>query len=159
MTPDTDASILYFAYGTLLGTEEMTSMCPSAKPLGHAELPDYEFLLERFGPEPNQGGCALQQIDGARTKGVLYKVPSNEWAHLRRVSGEHTDYKTIRVTVERDDNAAVSANTLTVKHPIGPFRPSEEYIGKIVDGALSAGLPKSYLARIVDLVKRARTVD
>lgn len=159
MTTPADASILYFAYGTLLGVEEMTRLCPSAKPLGYATLTDYEFHLERFGPEPNQGGCALQRVDGSEVKGVLYEVTSDEWAHLCDVSGVGTDYKVISVTVVRDDRTSESVNTLTIRDPRGPFRPSEEYIDKIVNGALSSGLPESYRAKIDDLVTRARSAE
>ena len=159
MSESATEGVLYFAYGTLLGIEEMQRLCETARPVAHASLADYEFRLERFGHGPADGGCALEPVQGAETKGVLYEVAATEWAHLRNVSGEHTDYKVIEVTVVDDEGENHSAQTLTIKKPIGDFRPSEDYIRKIVEGARSAELAPSYRARIDDLVTRARAVE
>jgi len=150
--------VLYFAYGTLLGTVAMTDYCPTATPVGQAALADYEFVFERYGPGPGQGGCSLAKVAGAQTRGILYQMPASEWANLRKVSGEHTDYKVLAVVVERDDTTSIAAYTLTVKRPIGSFRPSEQYLSLVVDGAASAGLPDDYKTKLNELAARARAL-
>jgi cation transport regulator ChaC len=151
--------VLYFAYGTLLGTAAMAGYCPSATPVGQATLTGYEFSFERYGSGPNQGGCSLVRAEGAQTRGVLYRMAADDWQVLREVSGEHTDYEVLPVTVQRDDRTPIAAHTLTVKRPIGPFRPSEEYLSLVVDGAASAGLPGDYRAKLNELIERTRALQ
>lgn len=154
-----EEGVLYFAYGTLLGTAAMLDYCPSATPVGRAALADYEFRFERYGPGPGQGGCSLARMEGAETRGVLYRIPTDDWAALREVSGEHTDYVVLPITVEREDRVSVAANTLTVKEPIGPFRPNESYLSLVIEGAVSAGLPDEYRVKLDRLIEKTRALE
>lgn len=159
MSRSQDDGVLYFAYGTLLGTAAMADYCPSVRSVGQATLFGYEFCFERYGPGPGDGGCSLVKAEGAETIGVLYQIPTDEWAHLREVSGEHTSYQVLAVAVQRDDRSLVAAQTLTVRNPIGPFRPSEQYLNLVVDGAASSGLPNDYRTKLTELAARARALE
>lgn len=159
MSGDKEGQVLYFAYGTLLGTAAMSEYCPAAAPVGQATLTGYEFCFERFGPGPAEGGCSLVSVEGATTKGLLYQMPASDWATLREASGEHIGYEVLPITVVLEDGTPVAANTLTVKGPIGPFRPSDQYLSLVIDGAASAGLPHDYRAKLDGLVARTKILS
>jgi len=153
--PDT---VLYFAYGTLLGAESMQGYCASAVPSGQAYLPDYELALQRFGDGPRDGGCALSPIAGERTFGVLYEIPGDEWSALKELSGVGTAYDVLHVVVFLADGSPVEAETLTVNNPKGRYQPPDEYLDLITVGAMSAKLPPEYQIHLSQIVSRYATL-
>ncbi|NOY56751.1 MAG: gamma-glutamylcyclotransferase [Actinobacteria bacterium] len=152
-------SILYFAYGTLLGATSMQGHCASAVRRGQAYLPDYELALQCFGDGPRDGGCALSPLPGMQTFGVLYEIPGDEWSALKELSGVGTAYRVLPVVVFLADGSRVEAETLTITNPKGPYRPPDDYLDLITVGAMSAELPLEYQGHLLRIVSRAAALS
>jgi len=88
--------------------------------------------------------------DTAEVMGVLYEVDVSELAYIELTEGVPLDnYRRVQLAVRPlDDPSAqvVQALSLTSESRDETLRPSERYMGVIIEGALEHGLPEGYIA-------------
>lgn len=140
----------YFAYCTLLDRAEMRRFCPDARPAGTASLFDWRV---GFAAHTGGGGCHLIEEPGHVVYGLLYEMDDETLAQLDAISGvDRGLYRQIDVTVRADGGETLDAITYVVPTPMGPFRPSADYVRPILAGASAEGLPDGYVAELKTLV-------
>ena len=79
--------MLYFAYCTLLDTEEMHKYCPAAEPTETARLTGYRVAFARYGPGASEGGCNLQKVGDEEVLGLLYRLSPEALRDLDSIAG------------------------------------------------------------------------
>ncbi|HEX4610446.1 MAG TPA: gamma-glutamylcyclotransferase family protein [Urbifossiella sp.] len=136
----------YFAYGSNLGTAQMTARTGWAggdRP-GRALLRGYRLAFDMSG-----GGQAFANIvrPGDGVLGVLYRLDPSEMAALDRFE---EGYDRVVVVVTREDGTDLEAvayaarpDRITVTE-----RPTAEYVRRIILGSREHGLPEEYIRSV-----------
>jgi len=149
----------YFAYGTLLDIDEMTGLCPSAKPVGLMTVKGYELGFATCAGTA-KGGCTLIESPDAILYGVQYELSKEDMDSLDKASGIPDGLWAHKPV------AAVSADgtevqTVTYEIPGQPkaFAPSDDYVKPIKAGLRSLDLPEAYVAKMHEIMRRAQASD
>ncbi len=146
----------YFAYCTLLDTEEMRKFCPTASPTVVAHLSGYRVAFAHYGPEETGGGCNLDEAPGHLIHGLVYELSDEEYDELDRISGvDRGYYKRVEFTVTDNDDRRIKASTYVMPNPGEPFQPTTTYTRPILAGAAALDLPSDYQAELNETVRAA----
>jgi gamma-glutamylcyclotransferase (GGCT)/AIG2-like uncharacterized protein YtfP len=146
----------YFAYCTLLDTNEMRKFCPNASPTVVARLNGYRVTFDRYGKDESSGGCNLAEHPGHEIHGLIYELSDEEYDQLDRISGvDRGFYRRIELMLTTTDGNEIDATTYVMPNPGGPFRPTSDYTRPILAGAAALNLPKGYLAELTETVRSA----
>lgn len=137
-----------FAYGSNMPTGRLRHRCPSAVPLGVAELPGYELRWHKRSRD-GSGKCDIVKTDlaDARVYGVLYQIASTEKERLDRAEGLGAGYAEIEVQV-RFNRTNVSAKAYQATATDPNLRPYSWYKAFVLAGAGEHGLPAEYCAQL-----------
>jgi 2-hydroxychromene-2-carboxylate isomerase len=136
--------VWYFAYGSNMsrGTfVERRRMRPLATRWGW--LDGYRLCFD-LPIGPGERGCAsVTAAPGSRVAGVLYRI---EHADAERLDRTELGYRRIPVEVAADGGERIAAFTYQSAVPTIGRRPSQRYLGLLLEGARTNGLPPEYVA-------------
>jgi len=142
--------VWYFAYGSNLSTiqkELRTSAIRTGDDRPRiALLADFRFAFNKRGGKgqvfANVMACPRNQVIG-----VVYRCKPST---VETMSGFEGGYERRTVVVVIDDNTSVEAITYVAmkKNVVDDARPTDEYLTRIVDGAIQHGLPPDYIEKI-----------
>ncbi len=146
----------YFAYCTLLDTEEMRKFCPNAAATVVARLVGYRVAFAHYGVTDPGGGCNLDETPDHEIYGLIYELSDDEYDELDRISGvDRGYYRRVDLTLATGDGSEIDASTYIMPSPGGPFRPTTAYTRPILAGAAALNLPSDYLAELAATVRAA----
>ncbi len=142
-------SLLYFAYGSNMSTEQMAHRCPGAEPIGLAEYVGWEFLI-------NQRGVAtVVPAPGNRVVGVLWLTTDEHIEILDGYEGVATgNYVRQLITVQPlvVDGGSVTDEPVQAIVYVAchdePGPPRAGYLERVLSGAGEFGLPDDAMASI-----------
>jgi gamma-glutamylcyclotransferase (GGCT)/AIG2-like uncharacterized protein YtfP len=135
----------YFAYGSNMSKQVITSIAPGAEPLGTGRLADHRLAFTRRSIKWSAGAGNIEECPGLWVYGVLYSIPADELPELDRKEGVPKAYKRTDIDV-RTDHGLISAMTYSVIKPeLEEIRPHPDYFRQILDGAHERKLPEPYL--------------
>lgn len=142
-------SFLYFAYGSNMFTPWLCqpARCPSARPVGIAELRGHELRWHKHSKRDRSGKCDVPAAPNASVLGVLYEIAASEKAPLDRAEGKGFGYDEIEVEVLCGQNT-VRAVTYQATNTDPTLRPYTWYRTLVIAGAKEHGLPAPYIARL-----------
>jgi gamma-glutamylcyclotransferase len=120
--------VLYFAYASNLSKKQMLSLCPDAKPMFPAVLPNYKLVFTGWSRTYRGGLATIKPFRGDKVRGAIYDVSEASW---RRLDRWETGYTRLNVTVFDEDNRAVTAVTYVKSGQLEETMPSREY-GEII---------------------------
>jgi len=137
------SSILYFAYGSNLSSNNMYSRCGSnITALGPAKLPNYEFTFDR------RGSANIVPHTGQYVWGLLWNINSDCLRALDRYEGYPTLYGRQTVTVEWENNE-VSALVYIESSKEAGGQPNYSYLkDKVIPGAKEHNLPPEWINKL-----------
>ncbi len=145
----------YFAYCTLLDTEEMRKFCPNASPTVVARLSGYRVAFAHYGMDDPGGGCNLDEETGHEIYGLVYEMSDEEYDQLDRISGvDRGYYQRVELALVADDGE-LTASTYIMPNPGGRFQPTKAYTRPILAGAAALSLPAGYQAELNETVRAA----
>ncbi|MBV6306304.1 gamma-glutamylcyclotransferase [Candidimonas humi] len=139
-------SFLYFAYGSNMLSSRLRERCPSARPVGVAELPDHELRWHKRSKD-NSGKCDVVACQGKRVIGVLYRIEACDKKALDRAEGLGKGYQEIEAHVLHDGNN-VFAKTYQATATDESLIPYEWYKALVIAGAQENGLPQDYVEQL-----------
>lgn len=144
-------SILYFAYGSNLLEREIRRDARDAEEVGVAVLLAYRLVFTKHSTSRGGDAASIETAKARTVWGYLYRLTEADRHALQR---RERGYREIGVTVRRvseagGTDAIVDAFTFQAEErcPRGCGAPST-YIGLIVEGARSRGLPEEYIRSI-----------
>lgn len=129
-------SFRYFAYGSNLWTPQMRSRCPSATPIGTAEMTGWRVVWDK----PSTDGSAKLNIrpDPAGTvSGVVYRIEDGERQALDASEPRYTP-------LVQDIGGAPTLTFAYQGEPAG-MAPYDWYVAVVLLGAASHGLSDEHL--------------
>ena len=147
----------YFAYGTLLDSEEMRKYCPSARALGVMTLDDHEMDFAACR-DPSRAGCTLHAKPGATTLGVLYDLSREDMDRLEQISGLPEGlWASKPVTVRDEAGKTTETVTFVVPNSSGPHSPPDSYVAPIYRGLEEFAFPADYVKRLRNIIETAQS--
>lgn len=136
-----------FAYGSNMLTRRLQERCPSAQPLGVAELRGYRLCWHKRSRD-GSGKCDVVAASGGDSVfGVLFSVAATEKPALDRAEGLGNGYaeKVAEVLCRGQGRRALLYYAKNIDHDLIPYN---WYQKLVVAGAEEHGLPAHYLETI-----------
>lgn len=139
----------YFAYGSNMNQAQMRERCPDSKLVGKAVLKDYKIGFSILSPSW-RGGCAdVVQSLGDQVWGLLYEVSEEDLESLNKFEGHPYKYKRFTATVTDESGEQVEAESYeVVERSLEHVKPSEEYIGRMVEAGKLFSFPEQYVRKL-----------
>lgn len=148
----------YFAYGSNMAEEQMSSWCSDYRCLGAARLPDHRLAFVRDSPRWKAGAADVVRHRGREVWGVLYECSAADLASLDRKegAGPALGYRRVAVEVELAARRRIRAITYVVisKAP-RELPPLGAYVDLMLAGAREHGFPERYVEELQALRERA----
>lgn len=134
----------YFAYGSNMDPDRMGSRCPSATPIGTAELTGWRLHIG------HRGVATIVPADAQTTWGGLWDIPEEELPALDRAEGVALGfYDATHLDVVTTSGTVTARTYIEPFHSDGP--PRRGYLGHLITGATYFGLPTEHRDHIASL--------
>ena len=128
--------MLMFTYGMNTNREHMAALCPTARSLGQAILPNHRLMFKRH--------CDVETYQGAQTVGVLWDIDEKDIEIFDRLEGYPVYYE--RKTVEVWYNTERISALVYYMTPGYTYQvPSDGYFQTVRDGYIAHGLDVTQL--------------
>src|SRR5690606_16947162 len=137
---------LYFAYGSNMLSSRLRARCPSAEPIGVAELSNHELRWHKRSHD-GSGKCDVVACPSRRVIGVLYRIEDADKRALDRAEGLGHGYAEMNAHVLRDGNN-VTAKAYQATEIDESLMPYGWYTALVIAGAQEHGLPKDYVEQL-----------
>ena len=106
--------MLYFAYGSNLDPDQMTSRCPGHQVVGLAVMHDHKMIFPLTSHDWGGGVAGVQMQHGAELWGMVFELTDSDLAALDRYEGfkgpgdQHNlyDRETVFVELTRPDDGS-----------------------------------------------------
>lgn len=147
MTAGARTTFRTFAYGSNMLSARLKERCPSARPLGVAQLPGHELRWHKRSRD-GSGKCDVARVESDQAVfGVVYEIDAHEKTDLDRAEGLGNRYDEKDGTVMLNGTAvAVSIYVATKTDPVR--KPYAWYKALVVAGAKEHGLPTPYITSL-----------
>jgi gamma-glutamylcyclotransferase len=142
--------LLYFAYGSNMAAARLASRVRPVRRICIASLRRHRLAFHKVSDADGSGKCdAAKTGDAAdRVLGVVYALSSTSLAALDRFEGCGFGYARRRVIVHRWDGHPLEVETYIATRTDPDRVPFDWYKEHVVRGAVAAGLPAGYIAKI-----------
>lgn len=140
---------LYFAYGSLLDPERITSTAPGSKFAFIAHYPEtrLDFVDTSAGPVPT-----LTKASGHTVWGGVFEIPDEEIASLTSAEAEEGRIAGFDLkAVDREGNKHECLTFVSEAEANGDHRPNPDYLAAMVNGARHWSLPAGWVMGLEDL--------
>ena len=143
-------NLVYFAYGSNMGSRRMQARVPNARQSGTASLPYHELRFHKISLIDGSGKCDAFRtgLKDDRVMGVLYHLGQDDLPTLDRFEGQGVGYERDEVDVLLDSGECIRAFTYFATRINPALQPMDWYLEHVLRGAGEAGFPEDYIARI-----------
>ncbi len=141
-----------FIYCEWLDSQLVKKWIPDAEFVTTGTCADHEVRFVAYkddNGETFEGGCCLSDAPGETLHGVVWKVSEEAVLAVDKLTniscGRYT--RQYRV-VKGDDGKVYTTVSHSIKNPTGASKPSQEYIGHMIEGAKEFKFPAEYIAKL-----------
>lgn len=132
--------MLYFAYGSNLWRQQMTSRCPEHSEIGAGCLKGWRWIIT------TRGYASIVESESDFVLGTVYELSEDDMLNLDRFEGvARGNYHKEMIAVEVDGREL--SCLLYIDPVVEEGKPKEEYIARINNGIQDAGFPDEYVTR------------
>lgn len=144
----------YYAYGSNMSLQQMTTRCPSAQLIiPSMEYKDMELCFPHKAVIRNCGVASIKKSPGKSVFGSLFSITSDDMIKLDRFEGLGNGYS--RRFVKPTTSTPGFWYYYSLKNNRGDFfEPSKEYMDLIIEGAIKQKFPDSY----IEYLKEVKTL-
>lgn len=132
--------MLYFAYGSNLWRQQMTTRCPDHCEIGRGRLQGWRWIIT------TRGYASIVASESDYVLGTVYELTESDMRNLDRFEGvAQGAYRKEMISVDVDGrklDCLVYIDPLVVEGV-----PQEEYIARINNGIREAAFPEKYTER------------
>jgi len=143
--------MLVFAFAGNMDVEELSKRVPSAKKIGLARLPGYDFVFNRTNGDQSSTANIIQSTDpDAMVWGVLITIDDTEKSIFYDLDPLSSGLKPEMVTCMDINDEIYQAEALVAQpHAVNThLLPYDWYLEKIIQLAKKAELPNEYITKI-----------
>jgi hypothetical protein len=143
--------MLVFAFAGNMNVGELSKKVPSAKKIGPASLPGYDFVFNRTDGDQSSKANIIQSTDpDAMVWGVLIAIDDREKSIFYDLDPLSSGLKPEMVTCMDANDEIYQAEALVAQpHAVNThLLPYDWYLEEIIQLAKNAGLPKEYITKI-----------
>jgi len=130
----------FFAYDEYLNRRTMAALCPAARALTAAALPNYRLVFSGWQRRWRGGTAAIVASTGDRVRGGVYEISEADQRKLDRAVGYPAARQRLPVIVFDRDDRSYSAFTYVPKGRVEEAPPGAEYIALLQQGIRDWGL-------------------
>ena len=138
--------MLYFAYGSNMERVQMKRLCPKARFVAAAVLPDHELVFSGSSRMWGGGIANIRDVPGKKVEGVVWEISEAERKVLDEYEGYPDLYVTKGVQVLITSGKALTAFAYVMANPAREMPPSKLYKRLLISGAEEHGLSEKYIA-------------
>lgn len=136
---------LYIAYGSNLNLPQMKYRCPTAQPVGTAEIINHELL---FRGSKTGAYATIEACEGSSVPVLLWKVKEKDETALDRYEGYPRFYEKELMELKLNgEMVSAFVYVMTEGHCLG--MPSDSYLKVIEEGYKTAGFDTEALEKAV----------
>ena len=139
---------LYFAYGSNMDPEQMSTRCPDSDFCGVAWLSSYRFRIN------SRGVATVVPEEGAIVHGALWMISTRDEGRLDKYEGVAQGIYSKHLLDLQKDKAVPFQALVYLAAVTNPGSPLSGYLEKVVAGARQCGLPENYVA--AELLQRTK---
>lgn len=130
----------YFAYASNLNRKRMAELCPEAKPVMVATLPNYKIVFSGFSRVRKGAEATIRSSKGDKVIGAVYDVTESCLRKMDKWEEVPVNYKHLNVIVFTDSGEAIEALTYIKVRQEEEGKPSPEYLAVIQQGYRDWGI-------------------
>ncbi|HEY8780800.1 MAG TPA: gamma-glutamylcyclotransferase family protein [Mucilaginibacter sp.] len=143
--------MLVFAFAGNMNVDELSKKVPSAKKIGLAKLPGYDFVFNRTDDDQSSKANIIQSTDpDALVWGVLIEIDNREKSNFYDLDPLVSGLKPELVScIDMNDEIYQAEALIAQPHATNiHLLPYHWYHQKIISQAKDAGLPEEYVTKI-----------
>jgi hypothetical protein len=143
--------MILFSFAGNMDVDKFATIVPSAKKIGIARLPGYNFIFNRTDDDLSSKANILHSDDpNDSVWGVLIKLNDEEWPNFYNVGSYKTDFKLETVNcVDVNDKIHTAWAFVAEPHAVNThLLPYDWHHKKVLQLAKNAGLPEEYIYKI-----------
>ena len=147
--PISNATFLYFAYGSNMSARRLQARAPSAELIGRAEVMGFRLTFDKFSRRDGSGkaDCEKTRDPTDQVLGGLYRVNAADRDALDAAEGAGFGYEATDIVVQSRDGPRRALTYLATDKRPG-LTPYTWYLRHVVEGARELGLPMDYVTQI-----------
>ena len=138
--------MLYFAYGSNMERVQLKRLCPKAKFVAAAVLPDHELVFSGKSRMWGGGIADIRGVPGKKVEGVVWEISEAERKVLDEYEGYPDLYVTKEVQVQTTSAKVIAAFAYVMVSPGREMPPSKPYKRLLISGAEEHDLSEQYIA-------------
>lgn len=135
----------YLAYGSNLNLEQMAKRCPNARPVGTAEIHDYELVFRR-------GFLTIESKEGSSVSVGIWEISDDDEKRLDRYEGYPKFYRKEYFDVPYYDRTT-SCLAYVMQDGFPLEVPTDYYFYTVLKGYRDFGIDQHPLIRAYERVK------
>lgn len=140
--------MIYFAYGSLVNRDQLLALCPTAKPLGTARIPEHALCFTGHSVRWGGGTATIGLAPSAELWGALYEIDSPGRDQIER-SGQSDGYVWSHTQVENSNGERIQTGILIKVRDLKRTTPSDAYLEVLRTGWAQWGLdPNAMLPKV-----------
>jgi len=149
-------TLLYFAYGSNMNTNQMAFRCPDAQVVETVRLENYQLVFRSNGF--GRGVATILPEKGSHVDGVLWRISPKDEQSLDRYEGFPHLYgkETMTVQTQTGRRIPVMAYTMSAPYRDAPAWPSWEYLNGIITGCYQHSIDPWPVLKAVQKLREAR---
>ncbi len=136
--------VLYFAYGSNMSQKRLRELGIKPKRSFVAELRNHKLDFNKLGSD-GSGKANVERDGNSKVLGIVFEITESDLKELDRYEGAPAHYRRRNVTVKPEEGETCTAVTYLAVRKAQGLKPNAEYVRKIIEGAIEAGLPWTYI--------------
>jgi len=150
-----DESNFYFAYGSNMCVEQMTTRCSSARIESLGFVEEFHLVFNRRGTYRDGGVASIVPQNKRRVYGVIWELSDSDMGRLDAIEDPVAyERETVKVT-ELSDSTTLKCETY-IAFPQGTFSPDQAYLEIIISAAKYHVFPTDYIFELERFRTRTR---
>lgn len=137
--------MLYFAYGSNMERVLLKRLCPKAKFVTAAVLPDHALAFSGNSPMWGGGIATILEKPGRQVEGVVWEISEAERKALDEYEGFPSLYLRQEMQVRTHSGKVFAVFAYIMDNPGRETPPSKRYKQLLINGAEEHGLSDEYI--------------
>ena len=152
--------VFYFTYGSNMHQEDLNRWCDKklvfriqVENPKVAELKGYRLDFNYFSSSRSSGAANIMEESGSSVFGLVFELDDEDYSKIKKKEGAPFFYKEldVEVVVDGEIKEAKTFKVVSEKEKDYFVKPSEEYLGLIIESAKKYNFPEEYVEMLENI--------